>query len=315
MRDLKQLPDIANRSLAGLTADQKLKYRILQASREHTPKHRARVPAWVPALCCALVLAVGIITAVPSLQGQSPSTTNDAGVVLHSQRAGDATDAPRTRADLPEGSVQLSGTAGAPSYRSIWSNSDSGSFPLIGLNGRYYRMLDTPSSLDGSALGSSLGTVAEFTTEPSLSGTDLILSNCVNQGDTVYGISGMDGTLVAAQVGGVYRLFQRVSFNGNSIKDSEGLADTLQIAGQVRSLELSDVGVITDSTTAEDLIATLLSNAVFESSGTVSGSQSLLIELNNGFTVQMAVKDDKLGACGTWSCPEFFEAFSTALGG
>lgn len=86
MRDLKQLPDIANRSLAGLTADQKLKYRILQASREHTPKHRARVPAWVPALCCALVLAVGVITAVPSLLGQSPSTTNDAGVVLHSQR-------------------------------------------------------------------------------------------------------------------------------------------------------------------------------------------------------------------------------------
>ena len=84
---------------------------------------------------------------------------------------------------------------------------------------------------------------------------------------------------------------------------------------RIPSLELSDVGVITDSTTAEDLIATLLSNAVFESSGTVSGSQSLLIELNNGFTVQMAVKDDKLGACGTWSCPEFFEAFSTALGG
>lgn len=314
MRDLKQLPEIANRSLAGLTADQSMKYRILQASRGQAPKRQVRVPAWVPAVCCALVLAVGVMTAVPGLLGHE-SLSNDAGVVLHSQRAGDATEAPRVRADLPEGSVQLSGAASVPSYRSIWSSDSSGSFPLIGVNGRYYRMLDTPSALDSSMLGSSLGTVAEFTTEPSLSGTDLILSNCVNQGEEVYAISGMDGTLVAAQVDGSYRLFQRVSFNGNSVKGSEGLADTLQIAGQVRSLELSDVGVITDSNTAEELISTLLSSAVFESSATVSGSQSLLIELNNGLTVQMAVKDDKLGACGTWSCPEFFEAFTTALGG
>lgn len=315
MKDLRQLPEIVDKGLGGLTAGQDLKYRIVQASKAQAPKRRpARVPAWVPALCCALVLAVGVMAALPGLLGTG-EPSNDAGMVIHSQRAGDATDAPRMRADLPDGSVQLTGASNAPAYRTIWASADSGSFPLIGVNGRYYRMLTTPSSLDGSALGSDLGTVAEFTTEPSLSGTDLILSNCVNQGETVYAISGMDGTLVAAQVDGVYRVFQRVSFNGNSVKGSEGLADTLQVSCQVRALELSDVGSITDSATAESLVDTLLANAVFESSGTISGSQSLLIELNNGITVQMAVQDDKLGACGTWSCPEFFDAFTTALGG
>ena len=34
---------------------------------------------------------------------------------------------------------------------------------------------------------------------------------------------------------------------------------------------------------------------------------------DNGLTVQMAVKDDKLSACGTWSCPEFIDAFTDAM--
>ena len=37
------------------------------------------------------------------------------------------------------------------------------------------------------------------------------------------------------------------------------------------------------------------------------------ITLKNGVTVQLAVKNDKLAACGTWSCPEFFEEFEAAL--
>ena len=44
-----------------------------------------------------------------------------------------------------------------------------------------------------------------------------------------------------------------------------------------------------------------------------SGRQSLLIELDNGLTVQMSVRDENLSACGTWSCPEFFEAFEEAV--
>ena len=123
----------------------------------------------------------------------------------------------------------------------------------------------------------------------------------------------MGGTLVAAEVNGSMRLFQRVSFNGNALRGSETLDDTLQISGHIASMELSDVGVITDADTCEQLISTLLDCATYESSATVSGRQSLLICLDNGLTVQMAVRDDSLSACGTWSCPEFFEDFQAAL--
>ena len=173
-------------------------------------------------------------------------------------------------------------------------------------------MLSSPDSVDARLLGESLGTVSEFTTEPSLSGTDVILSNAATLGAEIFAVDGMGGTLIATEVNGVTRLFQRVSFNGSALQGSESLADTLQLAGHIISMELSDVGVIEDSSACEKLFATLLDNASYDSSGSVSARQSLLIGLDNGLTVQLAVRNDKLAACGTWSCPEFFEAFENA---
>ena len=112
---------------------------------------------------------------------------------------------------------------------------------------------------------------------------------------------------------GVYRVFQRVSFNGSALTGRETLSDTLEIAGHIAAMELSGVGAITDSETCETLFSTLTENASYESSGTVSAKQSLLIQLDSGLTLQLAVKNDKLSACGTWSCPEFLEAFEAAL--
>ena len=123
----------------------------------------------------------------------------------------------------------------------------------------------------------------------------------------------MGGTLVAAEVDGSYRVFQRVSFNGSALRGSEDLADTLQLGGHIISMELSDVGTVTDKDVCESLFATLIDCASYESSGNVSGKQSLHIELDNGLTVQLTIKNDKLSACGTWSCPEFFEEFEAAL--
>ena len=48
------------------------------------------------------------------------------------------------------------------------------------------------------------------------------------------------------------------------------------------------------------------------SSGSISSRKALLIELNNGLVLQLAVKGDNLAACGVWSCPEFFEQFEAA---
>ena len=52
--------------------------------------------------------------------------------------------------------------------------------------------------------------------------------------------------------------------------------------------------------------------AAYESSGSVSSRQSLILELENGLVVQLAVKNDSVAACGVWSCPEFFEEFEDA---
>lgn len=305
MKRLEQLPQMTNQALGGLTAGADLKRRIEQAAMQPKPK-AAPARAWIPALSMALVLAIGLAVGIPALTGHPTQE------LITTQAAGqDSVSNERSLLDLNSGAnVQKSQ---APAYRSIWAKGENGNFPLIGVNGRYYRMLTSPKSVSGSLLGESLGAIAEFTTEPSLSGTDVLLSNKVSQGVKVYAVSGMGGTLVAAEVDGSYRLFQRVSFNGSAIRGSEGLDDTLQLAGSIASMELSDVGVVSDAAVCEELFATLVDNASYESSSTVSGKQSLLITLRSGVTVQLAVKNDKLSACGTWSCPEFFEEFEAAV--
>lgn len=306
MKRLEQLPEITEKALGGLTAGQSLKLRVEKSATNPTPARRATA-AWVPALCCALVLAIALGVGFPSLRQQ------DAEPLIASQPAGSTTaGSERSLLDL-EGDVTIRQSTTVPSYRSIWATGDSGSFPLIGMEGKYYRMLTMPQSISTSLLGERLGTVAEYTTEPSLSGTDVILSNVAAQNSDVYAISGMGSTLVAAQVNGEYCVFQRVSFNGFALRGSETLADTLQLAGHITAMELSDVGTIANAATCESLFATLVSCASYESSGSLSGNQSLLIALDNGLTVQLTVKNDKLAACGTWSCPEFFEAFAAAV--
>ncbi len=308
MKNIERLPEAAERGLAGLNAGASLKYRIIHEAAEKEKAPARPRHAWVPALCCALVLVLcGVF--IPSAVSRRQSN-----LLIVSQPAGEATDAPVLSAQnsgIASGS--LSTGVSAPAYSSIWENSQSGTFPLIGLNGAYYRMLTVPASVSDSQLGASLGTVAEYTTEPALSDSSIILSNCSESGTNVYEISGMSGTLVAAEVSGVTRLFQRVSFNGAALKSGETLSDTLQIAGHVTAMELSDVGTITDGDTIASLLTTLFSSASYKSSGSVSGNQSLLFTLDNGFTVQLAVKDDRFSACGTWDCPEFFEAFAAAV--
>lgn len=308
MKRLDQLPEVVNETLGGLTAGQNLKLRIEKAAQPtaQAPIRRQRV--WMPALACALVVALGAALVIPALtdrQTQQP--------LIVTQAAGNGQVGNElTGKELTRGNTTIAASRSAPSYRSLWAESTGGAFPLLGINGRYYRLLTSPESVSDRVLDTSCGAVAEFTAEPSLSGNDVVLSNTAPVGTAIYPVSGMDGTLVAAQLDGQTRLFQRVSFNGNALKGSESLADTLQIAGHITGMELSDVGSVTDADKCETLFDTLLSNASYESSGSVSGKQSLLIELDNGLTLQLAVKNDRFSACGTWSCPEFFEAFEAA---
>lgn len=310
---LQHLPETVNTSLAGLTADAALNQRIQTAVRDsrasrQKPPFSVRRLMPVAGVCAA---AVALCIGVSSLLTQPAATP-----LIQSNPLG--SDAPAAteqmlRGDLRTSDVSIGQKQSVPSYRNLWSSGSSGStFPLIGVNGSYYRMMTSPRSVSSSLLGSSLGSIAEYTTEPSLSSTSVILSNKASFGAEVYGISGMSGTFVAAEVDGQMRLFQRVSFNGNALMGAETLSDVMQLSGHVVSIELSGVGTVSDVNTCASLVSTLLSSATYEGSGSLSANQSLLLELDNGLVYQFAVKNDRLASCGTWSCPEFFEAFDAA---
>ncbi len=301
---LHDLPQQADAALGGLYATPFLKAKIDRAAAEKQSGWvRFAMPRWVPALTCAALVLVLALTFIP--MEQQPAQ------LIQTNALGPAT-APtgNLTSDLSKGSLFITKGTSAPGYRSIWSDVKDGSFPLIGMNGKYFRMLTSPNQVDASLLSAQVASIAEFTTEPSLSGTDVVLSNAAASGTAVYSISGVSAdTLVAAEVNGRMRLFQRVSFNGNALRGKETLSDTLDISGRVIAMELSGVGTVTDPAACVTLFATLTDNASFESRGSISSRQALLIELDNGLVVQMAVKGDTLAACGVWSCPEFFEQF------
>ncbi len=317
MKRLQQLNEIAQEALGGLNAGQELRLRILKTAKtQKRPAQRGLLrPAPMMFMAAALVvlLAAGSLLAPGTL---APSTVQNGGNdVFDSLPSGQATALPfaaRALLDVPPGSISLSAGSN-PEYRSIWANGSGGNFPLLGVGGKYYRMMRNPSSIPQNLLDSSIGQVAEFTDEPALADASQIISNIVGQGETVYTVSGMGDALVAASVNGEMRAFQRVSFANNAITGGESLGDTLGIGGKVIGMELTDVGTVSDEATASYLADILLNNASFENaSGSQSGKRSLLIQLSNGLFVQMFVKNDTLSACGSWSCPEFFEAFSAA---
>ncbi len=303
---LQALPRMAETGLGGLEAGPGLKYRIEVAAKT-APKRRKRQLRFVPALCCAAA-ALALVIFVPDWGAQEPTG------LMNTQALGPNATEPVNSAllDLGDTSVSISATRSAPEYSTIWAKSENGSFPMIGLRGSYYRLLTTPKRVSQSALGSLLGTVEEFTREPSLSGTNVVMSNTASAGTEVYEISGMGGTLIAAEVDGKLRAFQRGSFNGNALLGQEGLDEVLQVRGHISSMTLSGVGIVSDASACDTLLDVLLNNASYESSGSLSAKQSLLLSLDNGLTIQLAVKNEKLAGCGVWSCPEFFERFEAS---
>ena len=66
-----------------------------------------------------------------------------------------------------------------------------------------------------------------------------------------------------------------------------------------------------DPAVVSELMHTLLDLADYQSTG-MSGSQSMRIGLSNGLILQLLAGEDTVSACGTWSCPDFFEAFAQA---
>ncbi len=306
---LRQLPQMAEKM--NLNADDALKRRILLQARtpkkENTVTFRRLAP-----LLCAFVLVVGLAAGGFSLLNRD-SVQPVPAQLTRTIAAGDGDTAPgmQLALDVPMGSIVIRSSSN-PSYRSIWAKASGGNFPLIAVNGRYYRLLTNPTALPENLLGDHLGNVDTFTSEPALASGNGVVSNKVNQGEGVYAVRGMNNAVVAARVDGVYRAFQRVSFGDRALLGSEGLSATLK-ANDVVALELTGIGTVNDASTAKRLMNVLCDSASFLRSGSSETNTSLLIQLSNGLTLQMAVNGERIMACGTWACPEFFDAFHEAL--
>jgi len=309
MDRLEHLQEIADRNLGGLKADAHLLYEIRQKAQAK-PQRKTQ---WKPILIggiAAVALLFGGVFGLPMLmrgQGDIALVTRSAGGTAPEQ-------AIRLTASVPAGSVSISGSKGdIPSYRTLFAAEQNGNFPLIKIGKETYRMLTSPYGVADSLLGDALGTVTEYTLEPAVS-TGEIVSNVVSAEQPVYAVAGMKGAAVAASVQGSMRLFQRVSFSGTAVVGGEGLQDVLLGSATVTAMELSDVGIIEEASEAQELVNVLLRNATYESAAlSANSSQSLLLKLDNGLIVQMNAGNGTLSACGTWSCPEFFDAFTEAL--
>lgn len=309
MKRLDQLPDIASRQLGGLEATPTLLCRIkLEAAEKKEIKSRP-LAAFRPVLaaCCAIVLCVG---AVMALDGGSPvgSTPVPTQNVLDSRAAGshiEPTAEPVMMADVPKGSISMS--AGAKRMGgSLFVSAEGHAFPLVTLQGATYRMLQNPDGMSRSLLGDEMGTVNEFNVEPAL-GSSGVVSNVIPMGQSVYAVGDLGGALVAADVDGSLRVFQRVSYAGTAVIGAETLRDTLCDPSDVEWIELDGMGRA-EGSEAQQLMETLLDGADYQSTA-LSGDGLMRIGLINGLTLQLMTGDDTVSACGTWSCPDFFEAW------
>ena len=293
----------ADEALAGLTAGPALLNRARMIASGPAPYRPQRRMHRALAMAMSLVLVVGLSALVLQrlLKPQIP--------VLDTLAAGsDLAPSFRMTADLPRGSLVLT-KGNNPGYQGVWEPGNGANFPLVRVDGRYYRLLTHPQDVSALA-GPVLGSVAVFTLEPALDNSSELLSNVAAMDAPVQEVSGMGKAAVAAQVNGQARLFQRVSFAGNALIGSESLKDTLPSGAQ--TLQLSDVGTVSDTDAVARLMDILHTRAVYQGSQSRSGSQALLVQYDNGVVLQLSVNGDSLSACGTWACPEFFEAFRAA---
>ena len=316
---LKALPEDAE--MLSVQADERLRRRILNAAREK-PKTFQSLRFAAPA-AALLILAVALAVGIPRIGGdRGEDAAQPVAVMLKSQAAGSAQsveleeaeademasgfDASAMRAlDVRGGTAQISGASSTQS--GIWAQGSGANFPLIGLNGRFFRMLEV-ENISAGVLGSVVGQVDTYTSEPALSRGGVV-SNTVPQGALVYAVRGMENALVAAEVNGSLRVFQRVSYSGASVVGSETLSYTLRCAGHVAAMELGGVGSVYGADAGE-LAGMLLSGAVYQGAGCPETGRNLLIYLDNGLVMQMSVQGEKLCACGTWACPDFLSAFT-----
>ena len=303
MKQLENLRQTAERGLAGLEATPQLRGRIVTAAMEGRKARPMR--AWKPMAAFAVAAAVLALVILPPVLR---SRNADIPVIVE-QAAGTEGIREGEAALLSHGQVQVT-SAGAAGESSVWAPAAGGSFPLVGINGRYYRLMTYALPINAER-GAKLGTVETVTDEPLYASG--VVSNQLPVGTDVYAVSGMDGAAITADANGTRQVYQRVSLNQMGLASGEKLDATLCAAGKIASMTLSDVGTVTDPEACARLYSALTDGASLEGTGPFSGQQTLHITLTNGMVLEMAVRGDRVSACGVWSCPGFSEAFAAEV--
>lgn len=323
-KSLDHLGQITDEMLGGLHADEAMRLRIIRAGEQGGVRRPRRAMRYAPAvgfaalaLVCAGTLTARLNPAEETAVSSAMRKTDDAAqtetVEIASIAAGSEIAAGDAvlMADLGDGArVRMGGAQ----PQSLFAEGE-GDIPLVAMGSAIYRMLETPRDVSNSLLGDSLGDIALFDEQPSLASPKELaagLSNVAEKGAVIYSIRGLpETTVVAAEVAGYMRLFQRVSYAGRGPAGSS-FEETFSVRGQIASAELSGVGTLTGEA-AEAAIAVLLDGAVLKSADTTAKSQTLTVTLESGLRLQLGVSGDMVVGCGGWSCPEFFEAFEAAL--
>lgn len=299
---LSNLPEVAGEMLSGFSAGPALRHRILLAAQrtriasgvgfekpKKKPAYARMIPAAGMAFAMALMVWLGYMYGGETNQALNAPQMAQSGI--HTYAAGGA------------------GTE-IPKYQSLFAG-EGVNPPMIAINGRFYRMLSTPSSLSASLCAEQIASVFYFTEEPSLADPVGVISNVVQEGAPVYAVRGISSqTVCAAEVNGSLKLFQRVGYASSAVIGNEMFEDTFGVQGMVQSLELSGVGVIDDPAAANELIYMLYEYAEYHGNEMETGNQTLTVRLTNGLALQLMVQDDLLSGCGVWACPEFFEMFA-----
>ena len=319
-KSLDQLGPITGEMLGGLQADEAMRLRIKRAAAGGGRTRRTTAWRFVPAVCCAALALACVGIAVPRLN-QKSNTGNDAAtlasepvaVAIDTIAAGEgaANVGGELVADLGDNARMRKAVPGA---QTLFAEGE-GDIPLLTVGSAVYQMLETPRDIGSSLLGGQVGAISMHDEQPSLASPQELaagLSNVAETGAAVYAVRGMaDSTMVACEVGGSMRVFQRVSYAGRGPAGAS-LEDTFSVRGKVKSAEPSGVGTL-EGEQANEVIAVLLDNAALKSADATARRQTLTVTLENGLKLQLGVSGDTLCGCGGWSCPEFFEAFESAL--
>lgn len=288
---LNGLPEAADGAFRDLQATPGLKNRILAAAEEKSTA-AYRMKKMIPALACALVLALGGVL-VPFGIRKTHQDHVETAQHLSAIAAGQLPEGTQlSGADMRDGSVTVKNSANA--VKGQWENADS----TVCLDGAYYRL--TKQTLSGKLKGAEAGCVGEDCS-----------SSVLREGEKVYAVKGMENACVTAEMNGEWRIFQRVSFAGRGLQGNEGLKQTL-LPSKVESFTLEGKGTVSGKA-AQQLCEKLLDTALFGGNNTSERGKVLLIRFDNGVTLQAIVSEDKLMACGTWICPDLEQLFSSSM--